>query len=263
MHRGFNLNIDNSFFSSDDYERGKKSYGKIKKDVKYNLRKYMYEDSSLDGNKIADEWFPNIKADVFISHSHTDERLAIKLAGWLEENFNLKCFIDSCVWGYADDLLFNIDNDFCFDPEKGTYRYEDRNYSTSHVHMMLSTALNSMIDNVECIIFLNTENSIQTVENVINKTTRSPWIYSELETTKIIRKRPISDYRVVYETKSLNEDFNKYANTLTIRYRCDLNHLCDLDSTALKYWKLIHGLTMYNHGLDNLYSIIESKNGDE
>lgn len=43
-------------------------------------------------------WFPQIKADVFISHSHSDEKLAIIFAGWLYNAFGLTAFIDSCVW---------------------------------------------------------------------------------------------------------------------------------------------------------------------
>ena len=59
-------------------------------------------------------WFPQIKADIFISHSHKDKGLALALAGWLEETFGLTAFIDSCVWGYANKLLKMIDDEYCY-----------------------------------------------------------------------------------------------------------------------------------------------------
>ena len=59
-------------------------------------------------------WFPQIKADIFISHSHKDEDLALALAGWLKVSFGLTAFIDSCVWGYANDLLKMIDYKYCY-----------------------------------------------------------------------------------------------------------------------------------------------------
>jgi len=59
-----------------------------------------------------DFWFPQINANIFISHSHNDEKKAITLAGWISETFHLKAFIDSCVWKCSNDLLKIIDNDF-------------------------------------------------------------------------------------------------------------------------------------------------------
>ena len=69
-----------------------------------------------------------------------------------------------------------------------------RNYTTSHVHMMLSTALTEMIDKTECIIFFNTPNSINLAEELEKvktaekkHTTTSPWIYHELSMTTMLR----------------------------------------------------------------------------
>lgn len=59
----------------------------------------------LDGVAIQDDWFPEINADIFISHSHGDCDLANGIAGWMNEEFGLRCFIDSNVWGYTNDLL--------------------------------------------------------------------------------------------------------------------------------------------------------------
>src|SRR5690606_35011062 len=138
-------------------------------------------------------WFPQIDADIFISHSHSDEKMAILLAGWLKETLGVYVFIDSCIWGYSNDLLRQIDNKHCLNPSGETYSYEKRNNSTSHVHMMLSTALNMMIDKTECLFFLNTPNSISTKE-VISQT-ESPWIYSEISMSELVRRKKLSEYR--------------------------------------------------------------------
>ena len=98
--------------------------------------------------------------------------------------------------------------------------------------MMLSTALMNTIDNTECVIFINTPNSIENIYDTVNNSTYSPWIYSELEATRLLRRRPISDYRIEYETKSIQESF---SNELKIKYRCNLNHLCDLNDSDLKF----------------------------
>lgn len=67
--------------------------------VQLVLKKFLLSDGSIDGSRMQENWFPQIEADIFISHSHQDEGLAIALAGWLYEKFRLVSFIDSCVWG--------------------------------------------------------------------------------------------------------------------------------------------------------------------
>lgn len=64
--------------------------------------------------------------------------------------------------------------------------------------MMLSTALNNMIDSTECLFFLNTPNSISLSNEITNeqKFTYSPWLYSELTTASIVEKR-IHDWKVI------------------------------------------------------------------
>ena len=180
MFKGFNLNIDESFFDNDDYKTGNCLYLKKKKKIHDSIEKYMNIDGSLDATKISEDWFPDVKSDIFISHSHADENLAINLSGWIYSNLGLKCFIDSCVWGYSNDLLKKIDDKYCYQKDSKTYNYSKRNFSTSHIHMMLSTALMNTIDNTECVIFINTPNSIENIYDTVNNSTYSPWIYSEL-----------------------------------------------------------------------------------
>jgi hypothetical protein len=80
----------------------------------------LLNDKIISGNQLSNHWFPQIKADVFISHSHQDEEEAIKLAGILKVVFRLEPFIDSCVWGHAEELLRMIDDKYCLRPRTTT-----------------------------------------------------------------------------------------------------------------------------------------------
>lgn len=49
--------------------------------AKSGLDAFFDGDGSLVATKIMDDWFPKVKANVFISHAHKDEEIAIGLAG--------------------------------------------------------------------------------------------------------------------------------------------------------------------------------------
>lgn len=63
-------------------------------------------------------------------------------------------------------MLRQIDDKYCRNKTGDTYNYDRRNYSTSHVHMMLSTALTEMMNISECIMFFNTPNSVSVVDDL-------------------------------------------------------------------------------------------------
>ena len=217
MYKGFIIdNFDNLNFSQIKISTERKSIDKSpllenkflankvfnKSLSDFVLQSSIEKDVILDGSKIVDEYFPEVKADIFISHSHKDVKKAREFAKLIYMKTGLVSFIDSEVWKYADDLLRNIDNDFCLSSAT-TYSYKKRNISTSYVHMMLNTALLKMIDRCECLFFLNTPNSFN-VEQEIEKTTFSPWIYSELSMANAIEKKIPDRYRSLH--KSLTEE---------------------------------------------------------
>lgn len=74
-------------------------------DINEDLMNFFDDDFVFDGSAIQEGWFPQINADIFISHSHRDEKTAKALAMWLKNEFNLTAFIDSTVWGYFEELL--------------------------------------------------------------------------------------------------------------------------------------------------------------
>ena len=251
MFAGFNLKIDSfSLFDKDEYyELGKSINDGNKKSIEENLHKFIVE-GVIEGTALQDEWFPQVKADIFISHSHRDLRLTYCLVGWLFKHFKLKAFVDSNVWGFADDLLKIIDDKYCVNSgnENKSYSYAKRNYSTSHVHMMLCVALNKMIDRTECLFFLNTPESVS-IKDTVQNTTFSPWIYSELFTSEMIRKQELSRYRKGYlEKKAMFE-----ATELIIRYNISTDHLIGLDTKDLMAWRLERLTTNNAEPLDQLY----------
>ncbi len=201
----------------------------------------------LDGNSIQDDWFPAIEADVFISHSHADQKLAIRLAKWLKSHFGLNAFIDSCVWGYANNLLKELDDEYSL-IDDSLYSYKRCQLTSSHVHMMLAVALGQMMDRTECLFFLNTPASIATNSSWGETTTHSPWIYYELSTLQNLRQH--LDRQRYFSENSLagiNESFQ-------VDYTVDLSSLKTLDSEDLSYWKGIsHGQYDPKKNLDKLY----------
>lgn len=261
MYIGFNLELEDDILSTENKQVGSSIYAEVKEKIQQQLDSYISPDGSIDGTKMREDWFPQVNADVFISHSHVDEEKAIALAGWLKGKFGLTAFIDSCIWGYAGDLLKEIDNKYSWNEQSKTYNYTIRNYTTSHVHMMLASALTMMINNTECIFFMNTPSSVKT-KDAVHKTA-SPWIYHELSMTNLIQKKSPQQHR-----KALTKGLYKYAESkqLNILYDVNLNNLINLNSNDLQEWssnhqlKTMEALFKFNleaHPLDVLY---EQKN---
>lgn len=235
---------------------------KIKKDdVKEKLREYMNADGPIEADKIMDDWFPKVHADIFLSHSHADIELAEMFAYWLEQTFEVTVFIDSFVWGNYRDLLFELDKEYAPSKDKKYFDYELRNVTTSHTHMMLATALTRMIDQTECFMFLNTENSlIESLSHGIDKqkdkqdSTYSPWIFHELYVSARLEK-----YLKRPSTYKNNKEFEKKANVITeaatfaVKYVTDLTHLRPIGENQLNAWK--DNYITERYPLDALYKL--------
>lgn len=265
MFKGFNLSLEkNDWFFGGDYEDyiriGKEHLKSRKAKYEKNLEEYV-ANKKIDGTKIQEEWFPQIEADVFILHSHDDEGLACALAGWLYKKFDLKCFIDSNVWGYSKNLLINMNDELSGKRafEYGDlYDYESCNQVSGHVNVMLSIALQKMIDEVEAVILLNTEQSVQVHDDKNMNSTYSPWIYTEIICTQIVRKKPL----LVYREYSIN-DFSERpilenaqpAMEFFVSYKLSLRHLTELTASDLDDWKAVCEGKYYRYKLDALYDL--------
>lgn len=225
MFRAYNLVVRDPNLFSKWYGNGRAAYDKARLNARHKLEDFLVG-HALDGTRLSEDWFSLVDSEIFISHSHSDEELAIGLAG-LFHSLGIRCFIDSMVWGNAVDLNRDIDNKYCLSWDRKHYDYNKRNYSTSHVHMMLASALVEMIDRAECVIFLNTPASVLARDSEVEErsVTASPWIYHELSTTKMIRRRRPS--RVSMESRSLKEVFAREQG-LEITYDVPLGHLRSL-----------------------------------
>ncbi|MEE9928542.1 hypothetical protein [Microvirgula aerodenitrificans] len=267
MHAKFNLNPGDETWEN-YLGIGQCFHDRNKNIVQEDLDKFKDIDNTLQAQEIINNWFPSVKADVFLSHSHKDEKLIIGLAGWLRENFGIRSFIDSAVWGYSDDLLKLIDDGFCKNKSNEYYDYSKRNRSTSHVHMMLSTALADMIDRCECVIFVNTPNAFNPEKYLKNEgKTESPWIYSEIAMTRMIRERTPEEHRLkpAMDAFASSQSYINEADKreLKIYYDTDLLHLTPLSCNDLMAWKNEERGSMREAcALDSLYKMKRKQYGE-
>jgi hypothetical protein len=224
-----------------------------KAQVLERLDSFIRDDEAIDGTKMRDEWFPQIRADVFLSHSHADEALALRLAGWASQELQLSVFVDSSVWGNASELLKKIDDKYCWNAASQTYSYETRNLSTSHVHMMLATALAKMIDGAECAWVLNTPNAITSRDAV--EATKSPWMYSEIETMHVVRRREPGEHRGKVKIAKAQREAAELP-PLIIIHQVSLNQFATLGADDLNDWRRAwEQAGRAGHALDLLYKL--------
>lgn len=244
MFAGFNLNLDEQFFGSDfaQYIRiGSNQISQHQNALCHQLDNFIVEGNFVNGTQLQDNWFPVFFTDIFISHSHRDEKLALALAGWLFDTFGLTSFIDSAAWGYIDDLLEALNSRYSNkrkDPDGGyLYSHNACNIVSQHVNIMLSAALQEMMDTTEAVFLLNTPNSLPGFTSHSIEGTYSPWIFSEISCSKLIRKRPLSDYRPspIIEHVQKSEQFA--CDSLSVRYEVSTDHLYPLNKNDLANWK--------------------------
>lgn len=249
MYRGFNLLVPDNCFAGYRAD-GQPIHAAQKERIDRRIGSFKDADGSLIGSKLSANWFPEIDAQVFIAHAHKDSELAIRCAGFLKYEFDITAFIDSCVWGYAGELLRLLDDEYCWQPQSKTYNYAKRNRSTAHVHMMLSTALSRMLDKCESVIFLNTPSSISSADYINSNTTDSPWIYTEISMTRLIERRSRSDHRRIIKSAA------RVDEALRIKYEVDLEHLTVLTTAHLSEWKDAASKPKSFDALDLLYATV-------
>lgn len=227
MFRVINItNIADVLTDIDDIDLRK--YKKKKENSLITSLSQCITDGTIDVKILSKAWFPLIKdAKVFLSHSSADKDVVYKLSYYLEEVCQIKTFVDSMVWGYSDQLLKEVDNKYCYNIKTKTYSYERRNISTSNIHLILNNSLIRMIDTCELILFINTENSINSTEKIDDKlSTRSPWIFTELEACRMLRTIiPLHwKNRIKKANESVRDVFfsEEAENKLNFKYDLDL-----------------------------------------
>ena len=246
------------------FARGDEIFKSQEVEVQDCLSRYINENGIINGSDLKDHWFSISDKDVFISHSHKDLDIVKAFAGWLYETFGLEAFIDSCSWGYCNDLLRKIDDKYCYDEETQMYNYDLRNYTTSHVHMMLTTALSEMMDKTECVIFFNTPNSINLTDELNrvkkNEKTVSPWIYHELSMTTLLRENKIKKETIVHEQHQYAQRTDEFKVEYDVKKL--LKELTKLTDTHLLLWKYEWNkrpVKLKEEALDVLYKVVFPK----
>lgn len=250
MFAGFNLEINEQFFDSQQksfqeyQEIGKAHLASQGMEVENALNAYI-KNNIIDGSKIQEDWFPEVEADIFLSHSSKDTKLVNAIAGWINDTFGLKCFIDSNVWGYAGNIAEMLNSNYSDKRSDGNggylYNHKKCLKVSEHVNTMLNIALQKMVDKSESVFLINTGQSISinSDSNSIDLT-YSPWIYLELVCSEIVRKKPLSFYRynrALYHSISESCRFEGRNEDLTISYNAPTQHLIKINQDVLEKWK--------------------------
>lgn len=244
MWKGFNVEIEEAFFKEkitgtslslwDKFIASAKEFrARCQRDIQTKIVSGKWV---LDGVGIESNWFPKLSNHVFISHSHADEQLALALAGALKEWLKIDSFVDSAIWGHFEELQTSLFKKIAQGRSlEAIEEFKLWNTVSSHVHCMLSKSLIQMIDQCECLIFLNTPSSIQINEIEGRTSTYSPWIYTEIEVSRFLRKMP--DPRRPNE-ELLKESFAQDAAIeCRVEYPLNLDHL--LSKTGVDIWNWI------------------------
>lgn len=252
MHRAFNVKLDSNQYLN---YVNTKQYENDKSISLQKLRKIINSYNIIRAHEIKKLLLPSKHYDIFISHSHKDLELAKGLSNYLQLFFGVSCFIDSLYWGNIDELQEEL-NRMHLHEDKATgkeyYDHQSTMEVAKHANMILASALTEMIDNCECVFFLNTDNSVISGSEAINKNkTYSPWIYHEVFTTSIIHRKE-TGRRAALEEQQIRDNAIKPLPQFI--YNLDLTGMTNLnDDDILNWWGKVNSNNA--HPLDVLYKL--------
>ena len=183
--------------------------------------------------------FPQLTKHVFISHSHKDEDVALLIAGLLKERLGIDSFVDSAAWGCYRELaecLYAV-------AKRGYPRIalqhdaQLRMSATEHAHCMLSKSLIQMMDRCECLIFLDTPASVG-LRNIDTAecSTFSPWIYTEIEASRVLRRYRYPRSMLKAANESLRSFARREAAQVQVVYPLNFEHLEKLVPQMFVQW---------------------------
>lgn len=169
------------------------------------IRTLINSGTELDAEKILDIVSPQGDFDVFISHYHENEKLALNVAAILK-NQGYKPFVDSQFWLHFDSVAEEL-NAFHFHKDaKGNevYDHSKTRMVQKHCDVMLLSALSNVMAKCKYLIFINPPENVLGIESyskadAASPTTYSPWIYWELILAKILynnRRMPLKECRM-------------------------------------------------------------------
>ena len=253
MYRAFNVTLESNkylgYANAQQYENDKSI-------SLQNLRRIINSKDMLQAYEIKKLLLPSKRYDIFISHSHKDLEIAKGLSGYLNALCGVSCFIDSLYWGNIDELQEELNRMHLHKDEATGKKYFD-NQSTmevaKHANMILASALTEMIDNCECVFFLNTDNSvIRGTEAMSKNETYSPWIYHEVFTTSIIHRKG-TGRRAALEEQQIRDNAIKPLPQFI--YNLDLTGMTILNDGDIIHWQSAVKHDYNNNPLDVLYKL--------
>lgn len=177
---------------------------------------------------------------------------ALQLAGWLKDSLNVNSFVDSVVWQNGDELIKHLAGKM-YGKEINLLTSTQRDIVSSHAHMMLASAITSMMDNCESTFFLNTPSSLKLADG--NTTTKSPWLYYEIWQSQFIRKRIPTRYQISREKLfALRESIEK---SIDVEYKVSFSHFTEIEVSTLKsWWRRFQQVG--GNPMDSLYELFQS-----
>ena len=242
MYKGYHFSMANEllphyFLRAEEYKR----IGRAQKEVAQKViqEKILSGKWVIAGDKTESEWFPQLKKHVFISHSHKDEDAALLVAGLLKDRLGIDAFVDSAAWGCYRGLA------------KCLYEVAKRGYpnitsqqdtqlrmsATEHAHCMLSKSLIQMMDRCECLMFLDTPASVGLHNiNIAGSSTFSPWIYTEIEASRVLRRYMYPRSMLKAANESLRSFAMDEAPRVQVVYPLNLEHLEKLAPRMVAQW---------------------------
>lgn len=235
---------------------------------------YQAANGRIDGEEIIRAYFPSMTPHIFISHSSKDKKTAIKFANHLFQKYGITSFVDSQIWGHIDHALKILNNKYSkLRTESNgsiTYNHRKANIIASNIYAMLNIALMKTMDSSDGLILISSENSVggdgYDVEDMLHNkyATESPWIYSEINFSKMLRprmhKRPpvyARDGAEAFVSKESRKDM--ILESVSFVLPAELEHMVHVRHDALMN---IIKLNKRNHpllSLDDIYHVLEEK----
>ena len=162
---------------------------------------------------IDQDWFPELRIDVYIPHIWMEDGLQFALAGWLYSTFGLRCMIDSYLWYNVDKLTDEYNNSYSNHRKKSNgmdvFDYKCGNRVSNHVMSMLQIASVKMLERAEAVMFLNADEEMYIYENRTLSKRYLPWVYTEMVIADNMKTKPLSEYR--RQSSDINAEAGKVS----------------------------------------------------
>lgn len=188
-----------------------------------DLVKKIKDKSIISAQAIETMLFPITHDSIFISHFHSEKKLAEQVKEKIKSNLGLNCFIDSDIWGDGYKLLREMQISLCKKRVLHTKSGKDiKTYSlracdgiAKEVFLLLSMALQKVVLNSSGFMFVTNQNLKNDIDNKL--LVNSPWVAQELFASCI----PPVCYKILNENASHRQSIQKpikFSHSVSIEH---------------------------------------------